>query len=123
MGFAVNESQAIYDYISGFGIPAYAFTAVPDDATMPYITYEYQSGDLYSGEQLFEVNIWYRTESEAVLNAKAREIRDSLPTNVRYDTGTVWIKRGSPFSYPVQTDDNAVKRRRVNLSIEFNTSD
>lgn len=119
MGFAVNESQAIYQFLSGFGIPAYASTSVPDQAELPYITYEYYIGDIYSGDMMLEVNVWYRTESEAVINSKAREVKAAVPKNIKYDNGTLWIKRGSPLSFSVPNEDKSIKCKRVNLLIEY----
>lgn len=115
----MNEAQAIYEFMSSFGIPAYAHTSVPDQAQMPYITYEYYLGDLYSGEQFMEIDVWYRTESEALINQKVRDIKSAIPANIRYDNGTIWVKRGSPFAFSVPNDDNTIKCRRVNLSIEY----
>ena len=35
----MNKEQAIHFFWSQFGLPAYDENSVPDDAQMPYITY------------------------------------------------------------------------------------
>ena len=99
----MNKEAAFQAWAGSFGIPAYAATAVPDDAAEPYITYALATGMWGDGEQACDLSIWYRTTSEAKPNAKAREI-------------------GEPFSQPVDSGDNAVKRRYINLSVEFLTA-
>ena len=72
----MTPEAAIYQFMSSFGIPAYAATATPSDAEFPYITYDLVSGRWNGGEVNMPVNVWYRTESEATPNAKVREIRE-----------------------------------------------
>lgn len=121
----MNKEAAFQAWAESFGIPAYAATAVPDDATEPYLTYALATGMWGDGEQACDLSVWYRTTSEAKPNAKAREIGEALGiggTCLPCDEGLVWVKRGQPFSQPVDSGDNAVKRRYINLSVEFLTT-
>lgn len=115
----MTPEAALYQYLSSFGIPAYAETSVPDGAPMPYLTYALVVGGLYSGEQSITVNLWYRTDSEAVPNAKVREIAHALPATVSADDCLVWIKAGSPFSTASDGGEANIKRRRVLLDVEY----
>lgn len=115
----MTPEAAIYEFLSSFGIPAYADTAVPDGAELPYISYALVVGSLHSGEQVVTANVWYRTDSEAVPNAKVREIAKALPTTVKADDCLVWIKRGSPFSTAADSGEKGVKWRRVLLDVEY----
>lgn len=121
----MNKEAAFQAWAEGFGIPAYAENAVPEDAEEPYMTYYFPTAMFGDGEQAATLSLWYRTTSEAEPNAKAREIGEALGiggTCLPCDEGLVWVKRGQPFSQPVDSGDNAVKRRYINLSIEFVTN-
>jgi hypothetical protein len=123
-----TKAAAVYSFLSGFGIPAYASASVPSDAEFPYLTYDFVSASFGDGQNALTVNVWYRTDSEAVLNAKAEEISIAVGRGGRVvpcDGGAVWITKGSPFCQAVNAnaDDEKVKRRYINLNIEFLTND
>lgn len=124
----MTPEAAIYRFLNGFGIPAYAATSTPSDAQFPYITYELVLGQWEGGEVNMPVNVWYRTDSEAEPNAKVREISNAIGiggTTIPCDGGMLWIKRGSPWAQAVRVEgeDEKVKRRYVNINIESITSD
>lgn len=122
----MTPEAAIYEFMSGFGIPAYAATATPSDAAFPYITYDLVLGEWLQGEVNVPVNVWYRTDSEAAPNAKVREISKALGLSgvtVPCDGGMLWLKKGSPWAQAVRVEgeDEKVKRRYVNINIEYLT--
>lgn len=120
-----TKAAAIHSFLSSFGIPAYTAAGVPEDAQMPYITYSLVDGAWSDPETNMTIDVWYRGESEAKPNAKVSEISKSLGiggASIRCDNGIIWIKRGSPFAQAVIDEDNTVKRRMINLSVEFLTS-
>ena len=104
----------------------YAASSVPTDVVFPYGTYSLPLGALDSGEVSMTVNLWFYTESEAVPNAKAQEISDSIGYGGRIipcDGGNIWIRRGSPFSQSQSdTDNNNVKLRYINVTVEYLTA-
>lgn len=117
--------QALQTFFGGFGIPAYPHTAVPDRAEMPYLTYTPIIGSLFDQAGII-VNLWYRTESEAIPNAKATEIADRLTGGgvmIGCQGGGIWLKRGSPFCQSLTDDeDSTIKRRYINVTVEFVTA-
>lgn len=120
----MTQEAAIYNWLSGFGIPAYAATSTPSDAEFPYITYDLVLGSWMRGDVNMPVNVWYRTASEAEPNAKVREIADALGlggATIPCDGGILWLKKGSPWAQAVRVEgeDDLVKRRYVNINIEF----
>lgn len=127
----MTPEAAIYRWLNGFGIPAYASSSVPDQTSdmwrgFPYITYDIVLGEWDEAEVNMPVNVWYRTESEAEPNAKVREIGEAIGlggTVIKCDGGALWIKKGSPWAQAVVIDgeDPMVKRRYVNINIEFLT--
>lgn len=120
----MTKGEALKHFFSGFGIPAYPSTSVPDDTIYPWMTYEMRTASF--GEQVgIAVDLWYHTDSEAIPNAKVEEIAKAIGNGgklIPCDDGTIWIKKGSPFSISLATDgDVSVKRRNINLTLEFLT--
>lgn len=120
----VTPEAAIYQFLASFGIPAYAATSVPDQATFPYISYELVVGEWLADEVNMPVSVWYRTESEAAPNAKVREIGERIGMGgvlLHCDGGVLWVKKGSPWAQAVtvEGEDEKVKRRYVNINIEY----
>jgi hypothetical protein len=124
MDAGMTPEAAIYQFLASFGIPAYAATSVPDQATFPYISYELVVGEWLADEVNMPVNVWYRTESEAQPNAKVREIGERIGMGgvlLHCDGGVLWVKKGSPWAQAVtvEGEDEKVKRRYVNINIEY----
>lgn len=122
----MTPESAIYTFLSGFSIPAYASSSVPDQAEFPYITYDLVMGAWGQAEVNMPVNVWYRTESEAVPNAKVREISQAIGlggVTIPCDGGMLWFKKGSPWAQAltIEGEDEMVKRRYININIEFLT--
>lgn len=121
-----TKAAAFQAWASGFGVPAYAAASVPPDAAMPYLTYSFGSGAW--GEDAFaaEIDLWYPASAgEAAPNAKAEQIGRDLGRTGRLlacEGGGMRILRGSPFWQAV-ADDMDVKRRYVNVDIEYYTND
>ena len=122
-----TQAAAIHKFLSGFGVPAYSASSVPVDAEFPYLTYSLVTGEWGDGEQPMAVSLWYRTESESKPNAKAEEIRRSIGRGgrvLRCDGGAVWVKRGVPWCQSMSDpDDDMVKRRYINLDLEYMITD
>lgn len=121
----MTEAAALDKFWNSFGIQAYPATAVPDDTVFPWLTYEVQSGFFGDQPTGVAVNLWYHTDSEAVPNAKVREIADAIGRGgiqLRCDNGSIWIKRGAPWCINLTDEsDISIKRRQLNVTLEFNT--
>ena len=122
----MTPEAAIYAFLSSFAIPAYASSSVPDQAAFPYITYDLVLGEWGQPEVNMPVNVWYRTDSEALPNAKVREIGERIGMGgvlLHCDGGYIWLKKGSPWAQAVRVEgeDEKVKRRYVNINIEYMT--
>jgi len=124
----MTPEAAIYQWMSSFGIPAYAQTSVPDEGSddwrgFPYLTYQLTVGEWGGGEVTIPASVWYRGDSEAAPNAKVREIGEALGlggVTLPCDGGMVWLKKGSPWAQAVRVEgDDKVKRRYVNLTVEY----
>ena len=120
----MTKGAALQAFFSQF-MDAYAASAVPDDVTFPYRTYELITSAWDGGEVGLTVNLWFYTTSEAVPNAKAQELSDAIGyggVTLPCDGGFIWLKRGSPWCQNLQDDtDPNIKRRYINVTAEYMT--
>ena len=120
---ARTKEAALYEFYSQF-LTAYEETAVPDDAVLPYITYDIVT-DSWNSETALTCSVWYRSTSWAQCNAKTREIGDTIGRGgivLPCDGGTTWLKRGTPFAQNMTDDDDAIRRKYINITAEFITA-
>lgn len=95
------------------------------DVQFPYLTYDLPLSAFEQGEVSMTVNLWYRTESEAIPNAKAAEISAVIGQGgvvLPCDGGYIWLKRGTPFCQSLEDQaDRMIKRRYINITVEYLT--
>lgn len=125
----MTKDKALYAYFRKYaeeilGGEAYAATAVPNDVIFPYMTYDFIDADFDEGEVASTVNLWFRTNSEAVPNAAAAALKRYIEDNdlVECDGGAVWVKPGEPWSQALRDEtDEQIKRRYINVTFEYLT--
>ena len=117
----MDRSQALYSFWHSFGLEAYDETDLPDDATMPYITYETEIGDLYTPMAL-TASIWARSTEWHWITDKVEEIFDAIGPGgitVPYTGGMLWIKRGAPFAQRIaEPGDREIRRYYLNIEAD-----
>ena len=124
----LDKWQAQHNFWSGFKIPAYDERSVPDDATMPYITYQAVGGAM--GEQgSVSASLWYRSNSWDAISKKADEIIKAIYDDVRpaipIDNGYIKIRIPDTTYFAQRMDepgDKEVRRIILTLEIEFLTN-
>ena len=103
-----NTAKALYGFFNSFGLDAYVEYNVPDDAQLPYITYQVIEPDWRDGGTIY-ARVWYRSTSFAAINAKVDEIRAEVGEGINLLTasGAVYLTRGTPFAQnmPMEGDD------------------
>lgn len=121
----MTKAAALYKFFSSFGISAYVSTSVPDDAEFPRLTYELVTSAFDGGEVSCTVNLWYKSDTEIEPNAKAQEIADKIGIGgkvIPCEDGYIWIKRGSPWCQSIADDNDLIKRRYINVTLEYLTT-
>lgn len=119
----MDKWQGLHSFWSGFEIPAYDEASVPDEATMPYITYTAAVDSLDSAVAL-SANLWYRSTSWEEISKKADEIYQTVQNGgvrVPLDAGYLWVVAGSPFAQRVTEEVDTVKHIYIALVGEFQT--
>lgn len=113
----MTKAQAIYNFWSSFGIPAYEENSVPDEAQLPYITYEFIS-DSIGQEVLLTASIWERSTSWTSINARTETIAQTLAggKTLKCDGGGIILWKGSPFAQRT-TDDTDAEVKRILLQV------
>ena len=118
----MNKMQTLHSFWSGFKLKAYDENSVPDDAQLPYLTYESVS-DSFGNSVPQVVNLWYRSSSWSDVVAKEQEISDFITRGgrmVSYDGGAMWIQKASPWAQRLGDEsDEMIRRIVLNVSIEF----
>ena len=113
--------QSFFDSI----MTSYASSAVPDDATLPYLTYELITSAWDGGEVGLTVNMWFRTTSEKEPNAAVDKLSKAIGLGgvfLHCDDGVIWLKRGSPWAQSLtDATDKTIKRRYINVTAEYLT--
>lgn len=122
----MDKSQAIQAFWESFDIPAYDENTVPDDAQMPYITYNVVTNAVDS-ITLLTASVWYRSSSWVDISRKVDEIAAKLASNGYYsaplDNGVVWMVQGSPFAQRMSDpEDDMIRRYYLNVTAEFLTA-
>lgn len=120
----MTKEAALNNFWNGFGIPAYPNTAVPEDAVLPYITYEVQTSSYLGLPVNAAVNLWYYTSSEKTPNAKADEIGKAIGEGqlLKCDDGIIWVLKGDPWcTNQTGEEDNNIKLRFLNVKYKYFT--
>ena len=122
----MDKAQALNNFWSGFGLPAYAENTVPDTATLPYITYDV-STDSLDFSMVLNASLWYRSMKWDAISKKAEEIAKYIatmnPPSIPIDNGRLYITKGNPFAQRMGDEGGTDIRRIVlTVNVEFFTA-
>lgn len=99
-----ETARALYEFWSGFGLPAYTVGTVPDEDAdgnpmkPPYITYSLVETEPLQPATHY-AQIWDRDTSNANLMAKVDEVKEAVKDGAKIDCegGYVVLRPGTPF--------------------------
>lgn len=116
----MDKEQALRTFWSGFGWAAYDEGTVPDDASIPRITYSV-SVDILDRPVMLTASLWDISYSWETVTKKAAEIskalRDMYPPAIPFEGGRIYLTPGQPFAQRM-SDSNDDKIRRIYLNLE-----
>ena len=119
-----DKWTAIHTLWSSFGLTAYDEQTVPNDAPLPYITYEAQTAD-FDEKVYMTASLWYRSTSWADISQKAEAISNLIGDGykVPYDNGRMWVTKAVPFAQRMsamsEPSDEHVRRIVLQIAAEF----
>lgn len=118
----MDKLQTLHQFWSGFGLKAYDENSVPDNAELPYITYEAAS-DSFGNSVMQTANLWYRSSGWSAITAKEKEIAEYITRGgcmLAYDGGALWLQMLSPWAQRMsEASDEMIRRIVLSYSIEF----
>ena len=83
-------AEALYTFVSSFGLPAYTVESVPEEVEVPYLTYPLKEPE-WNQKTSFYIQGWYRATSNAELTAKADEILQAIGTGITIKTASGYL--------------------------------
>lgn len=125
----MDKAQALHQFWSGFGIPAWDENTVPDDDDIrgeKYIAYSVSTGSLDDVINL-TAKIWdTNTSSWEFVENKAEEIAEYIvkmvPPTIPIENGRLYITKGKPFSQRLSNPNELVRGIYINIQAEFLTA-
>lgn len=122
----MDKAQAVHSFWAGFGLPAYDENSVPDNATMPYITYSVGTGAL-GDLVVLQGSLWYRSPSWEAISKKADQIAEAVGGQghliIPLDQGRLYLTQGVPFAQRMADEaDSMIRRIYININAEFLTA-
>ncbi len=121
----MNKWQGLQAFWESFGIPAYDENTVPDDAALPYITYEAAVGSFGDNVPL-SASVWYHGTSWADISQKVEEISQALNGWKLVGLGNrqyIYLRKDGVFAQRMPDENTLIRRIRLSLSAEFFTAD
>lgn len=119
-----NTARSLYQFFSGFGIPAYSKDNVPDAAELPFITYEVVEPEPLA-KCLFHAWVWYRDTSMTAVLAKADQIKAAIGTGLTIPTPGGFIAlfrdRDTPFAQEQPDPDKTIRVMFLTMILHANT--
>lgn len=120
----IEVAQVIHSFFSGFQIPAYLEENIPDDATLPYITYTFSVPE-WNEQTSLQVRVWYEGNSVVPVFTKVDEILNAVGyggISIPFNTGSVVIYKDNPTVQlqPYDSPDRDIKVAYLNLILEVN---
>lgn len=120
-----DTARALYQFFSGFGIPAYSKNNVPDGAEAPYITYEVKEPEPLS-KCLLHAWVWYRSNSLTGILGTCDAIKAAIGTGLTIQTpgGFIALFRDAdtPFAQEQPDPDQTIRVMYLTMILHANTN-
>lgn len=117
--------EALKTFFSGFGLPAYLSGNIPDNVTMPYITYDLVEPEPLASAQI-NASVWYRSTGTTEVALKADEIKAAIGNglDIQTESGVIHLFRDGrvPFCQIMNDPNRETKRGLLSMTIHCNTN-
>ena len=92
-------AKALHAFFSSFGLPAWPEDAVPEESSLPYITYTLAE-PYWTESAILQARVWYRDKSFAAVHDKTAQILRRIGEGVKVPAGSGWIciRPGTPLA-------------------------
>ena len=119
-----QTAQALKGFFGGFGIPAYMSGNIPDNVTMPYITYDVVEPIPLSSARI-NASVWYKSSELSDIADKVDQIRSTIGTglDIKTESGVIHLfpQNGEPFVQIMNDPNRETKRALLSMMIHCST--
>ena len=95
----MTKDKAYHNFLSSLGWKAYDENTVPEDATIPRITYSFADAE-FGNPVAMSVSAWDSSYSWETVTEMRDALYDAIGLGgkiIPYDDGRIWVKRGQPL--------------------------
>lgn len=85
-----STAKALKEFVGGFGLPAYTAGTVPDDVSVPYLTYPLKEPE-WNQKTTWYIQGWFRTTSNDELTSVADQIISEIGTGITIKTSSGYL--------------------------------
>lgn len=121
-------NMALYKFWTSFGLPVWLQDTVPEEAVLPYITFQAVSGEAMSAT-ILTATAWFRMPEEGSVNVQIAAVLDQIAAAVP-NSGTMlrvgnkgylmlYRNSGTFQSYVQDEEDKNVVGGRTSLEVHF----
>ena len=117
----MNKVQALHEFWNSFGLSAYDENSIPEEAELPYITYEVATSDFGNLIQL-SASLWDKSYSWKTIQEKESEIGEAIGRGgkmLAYDGGAFWIRKADTWAQRMSDEDASIRRILLSIYIEY----
>lgn len=118
----MDKAQALHQFWSSFGVDAYDENSVPDNAILPYITYNVATDSLGNVVSL-HADLWDKSTSWRKVTQLSEEIAQKIKQHndytIKFDGGYIYLCGGTPFAQRVGDPEKDIKRIYINVQAEY----
>ena len=83
-------AKALKTFVGGFGLPAYTIDSVPDDVSVPYLTYPLKEPE-WNQKTTWYIQGWFRTTSNEELTSTADQIIKEIGEGITITTDSGYL--------------------------------
>ena len=118
-----ETEKTLYDFWSGFQIPAFVEGYVPDDQALPYITYQLLKTNWRSQSATY-ARVWYYDTSYDAITSKVNQIEAAIGEGITLPSGDgfIFLAKDINFCQFQPTDTDGLKVAYLQLITETNKS-
>lgn len=94
----LKTAATLKTFFGSFGLPAYTLQSVPDEVTLPYITYQLTEPEWNEQANTY-CQVWFPKNQLAALLAKADQIAAAIGTGIQFtqDGGYLVLYPATPL--------------------------
>ena len=119
-----QTAKALKAFFGSFDIPAYVTDNIPDNVSMPYITYDLIEPKRFT-KGMFNASVWYRDTDVDAISKKVDEIKAAIGdfVSLKTESGAVHIypEREGSFCQIRNDPNRETKRAYLSMVIIANT--